>query len=81
MGEPVKRLRVGMRVHVLWDDITVDVNRDEPLLPAQAESVGWIEVVNKRVLTLTTCRYTEDGCTLRDVISLPRGVVTRVERI
>jgi hypothetical protein len=63
-----------------WWDISADLHTEEPIKPTLAELVGWIEFVDRKIVTLTYCRYL-DGCDLKDGISLPRGVIESVERI
>ena len=73
-------MKKGTRVFVRWWDITVDLHTDEELNPVLAESVGWVLRDTKKVLELTSCRYTDKSDT-NDRIAIVKGCIESVEEI
>ena len=74
-------MKKGSRVYVRFMDITADLHTEKDLEPALCEACGWILSDTKKALKLTTCRYPEDKCNLKDRITIPKGCVESVEVI
>ena len=65
---------------MVWKDICADTHTEEEIVPAIAETCGWVQEWNKELLRVETSRYM-DGCKLRDPIVFPVGCLVSVEEI
>lgn len=76
-----KKIKKGDRVLVVWNDIKAILHSEEPIEPALAETVGWVDAQSPTWLRLTTTRYVGELDDLKDLIVIPKGCIQNVERI
>jgi|TARA_R100000479_G_C6390406_1_gene204849 hypothetical protein len=77
----MNKVNKGDRVCVKWRDIKAILHSEEPIEPALAETVGWVDAQSPTWLRLTTSRYIGELDDLKDLIVIPKGCIEDVERI